>query len=229
MIDAAAQDNTTRDEAPKGAKPARAWTDEEKVEYLAARQWSVSQIIRKTRLSRDRVNRILADLDEAKIRALAEGPESRRAWHTAYLEEVARQAFLSFNRSKRDGSKVGNPRLLRVGVEALSQVRKIHGDDAPERSAHLNINAHTLMDPDQQKVFLHDPVIRDAQLAIERRARELRGQGPDDVSGAVRRDREQGQMGLPAPPGTLEPPAGAGGDGGDPPPGHVHAAPVWEV
>jgi hypothetical protein len=206
--------NATQDGAPQGAKPARVWTDEEKVEYLAARQWSVSQIIRKTRLSRDKVNAILAQLDEAKVRQLAEGPESRRAWHTAYLEEVARQAFIAFNRSKKGDTRTGNPRLLRVGIEALSQVRKIHGDDAPAKQINLNLSGKTLVHPaDQQALINADPAVRDELLSINARRRALglpvRRDGPGELHGDGR-----GGLGHPDQPGgqAVDADSSPGGD-----------------
>lgn len=180
------------------------WTDEEKVEYLLHRSWSVSRILRKTGLSRRSVLAIIDRIDEAKIAEISGSHEAIKSRHAAYLEEVAAEVFEAHERSGNV-----NPRVLRVGMEALAQVRRIYGLDAAEKSVSVNVDAR-LMDREQTEAMVHDPTLRALYLEIENRQRELEA---SHVAGTVRRAGERRVVALQT-PSPADEPAGADDRGG---------------
>src|SRR3954469_17838807 len=99
-------------------EPDRAWSDEDKVRFLYERRYSVSAICRAARIGRGTADTIIDAVDAEIMERMRAGGDQEKASHKAYLGMVAQEAAECYARSKR-GGRIGNPRHLRIGVEAL--------------------------------------------------------------------------------------------------------------
>ncbi|HEV8178334.1 MAG TPA: hypothetical protein VGP44_11695 [Gemmatimonadales bacterium] len=128
----------------------RFWTEQRIADHLGIDQTTVSKML-------DRVERDLAVKFEAEALPI-------KARQTAQLQEIANEAFAAWERSKEDGEKEtvitgrikwtdeggaiplpdqvtrsvegqsGNPALLEKAINALAEIRKIWGWDAPAKA-----------------------------------------------------------------------------------------------
>lgn len=216
----------------------RDWSDEDKVRYLYERNWSVNAICRRAKVTPDKAKAIIEAVDEEMIARVRDSPERVKAAHVGYLEMVALEASRAYQRSvKKSSSGIGNPRLLRVGVEAKSQIRKIYGFDAPARQVNLNVTGKTLVHPADQQAFLDaDPDVRSKLLDLNAQRRALALRRPRDGPGDGDGRRGLGDAHQPAGPALAPGPAPGGDqqvadeghDRGDPPVDHRGPPAPWE-
>lgn len=164
-----------------------ALAEDEQVEALMYRGWSIRRIAREAHLPEHRVRVLMEHIDEAVLRQVAEEPERIKARHTGILNAIAQRVMDSPMTEE-------SPKTLRVAMQALADIRKIHGLDAPTKTSNVSLNAYTLIQPEDQERFLNDHRIRQAQLVIEQVANEFRG-----AEGAV-----PGDAGADRLPGPLE-------------------------
>lgn len=76
---------------------------------------------------------------------------------------------------------------------AIRLLNLMNAFNAPTASVSLDLRAYAMVRPEDQERFLHDPRVRDAQLAIEAVASELRTDR-GHVAGDVRHDRQPGPL-----------------------------------
>lgn len=143
-----------------GPEPARGWTDEETVEYLADRNWSISRIARKTGIERRRVALLVEAIDERRIEEIIASGGRRKARYVAHNQAVSEAIWEAVE-------KGANPRLLKIAMEAQSQTIKVLGDYAPTQTVNVEWKAHALVNPEVQARIMADPAARAALLALE--------------------------------------------------------------
>lgn len=136
------------------------WTDEEKVEFLADRAWSMARICRKTGLSKRRVEAIIDEVDERRVEEIRRRPELRKARYVALNRAIEEESWRSYRRK-------GCIRDLKVGLEAREQTIKILGDRAPTRTVNEEWKVHALVNPEVHARIMADPDAREALIRLE--------------------------------------------------------------
>ena len=225
-------ESTTTDQAPAKAK--KEWSIEEKVEYLRIKQWTDTAIARKCKVSKKVVRDIIDRITDEKITQLREGSDERRAFHVAYLEAIAKETEEAYRKNKKESGGRGNPRIFRVGIEALAQARQITGDNAPSKSVTQITTTKTVVTPRLQRELLDaDPIARDLILQLKARSRQLAFDRPIDVgsdgSGRVQHPDQPGGEALGAGTPLRDPESiSPEGDGrGNHEADHRGASPPW--
>lgn len=183
-------------ESPEGSD--RAWTDEEKVEWLAHNKgWTINRIADYCSLSPSQAFQIRRKVHLRKMREIEEAPAEILARHAVQCEEIyeaAMESFYELPLGQRD------PTFLKVGLAAMSEERKAAHLEQTKKTINLNVSATAETLTDQEQAHIHDPELRRLKLAYQDRKRKL-AEGPGDVPGRVRRNGERRALaGQAAPP-----------------------------
>jgi hypothetical protein len=202
---------------------------------------NIAHIARTLDLEYHQVLDVVRTLDAAEWNRIIESTDEERGWHVRMLKRIVEHQMDSIEQGRplyeknfelvRDDA--GAPVMIasktkesRTVLAALERHSKLIGLDAPTKSLNVNVNARTVISPEQQQALITDPEYRRHVLAMEQRERELLSQGEGHVAGPVRGGGEPGEMVLRPAPGAPEPEDDGGRDRRDHPPGHLHAAPA---
>ncbi len=114
------------------ARVTREVTRENELRAWELRQkcWTQERIAAELGVDQGTVSKMLSRMNRRYLKTIQTQIEERKAEQTGQLEKIAESAFTSFE------SDPGNARLLQAGMQALSDIRKILGMDAPTRNEH---------------------------------------------------------------------------------------------
>lgn len=196
--------------------------DDEKVEALLFRGWSVQRIARATGFRVDHVQQYVDELDADMIEQLQESPVKVKERQIRMLRGIVANVMTCDQVRE-------NPKLYLIAMKAMADERKIKGYDAPVQSANFSVSLRGDMSQDQIEADFDDPEIRRHALAIEERQRQIQAEGHRKIPGVVRRAGERRLVGLQAPHRADEPGGMERDVGGDFPPVDQHASAGGEI
>jgi hypothetical protein len=121
------------------------------------------------------------------------GPDRLRVLKDQLIDKLREEIDVVDDAIERNPDDPRPYRSLSHKNAAIRLLNLMNAFNAPTASVSLDLRAYAMVRPEDQERFLHDPRVRDAQLAIEAVASEFRTDR-GDVPGDVRHDRQPGPL-----------------------------------